>query len=194
MHRLLVAVIFCLAPVLAARADMIEARIAYAQRDYNTALREFGALAARGNNLAQYSLGNMHFYGQGVEQNFAEALRWYKKAAESGDARALNAVGRMYRAGMGVTRDYVEALKWFERAAERGHSDAQTQLGVMYFVGMQIRRDHVESLKWLNIASSLGADMAPKYSRIVAARMTKAQIREAQRLADRWLARYLRPR
>ena len=136
----------------------------------------------------------MYYYGQGVPQDYSEALKWYKMAGERGDAKALFSVGRMYNAGMGVARDYVEALKWFRKAAELGHGDSQAQLGVMYYVGMKVSRDYVKALKWLNIAASLGVDMAPRYSDIVAKRMTKLQIDAAQNLADEWLAAHLKPR
>ena len=115
-------------------------------------------------------------------------------AADRGHADALFSVARMYNSGMGVEQDYFEALTWFRQAAELGHGEAQAQLGVMYFVGMKVSRDYIKALKWLNIASSLGVDLAPKYSDIVAKRMSPVQIVEAQSLADEWLAKHLKPR
>ena len=100
----------------------------------------------------------------------------------------------MYNSGLGVEQDYIEAMRWFREAAELGHGEAQAQLGVMYFVGMKVSRDYIKALKWLNIASSLGVDLAPKYSDIVAKRMTELQINKAQKLADEWLAEHLKPR
>jgi len=194
MDRTLAAAFLCLVLATPASAGLPEARVAYAQRDYASALREFHSLAERGDRVAQYSIGLMHYYGQGVDQSFTEALKWFREAAERGNAKALFSVGRMYNAGLGVRRDYIEALNWFKKAAELGHGDSQTQLGVMYFVGMSVSRDYVESLKWLTIASSLGVDLAPRYSRIVAGYMTRAQIAEAQVLADRWLVGHLIPK
>lgn len=193
MDSILAAIFLCLMLATPARADMNEAMVAYGLRDYATALREFRFHAERGDGFAQYSIGLMYFHGQGVPQDYAQALNWYKKSGEQGNAQALFSVGRMYNSGMGVRRDYIEALKWFRKGAELGHGDSQAQLGVIYYVGMQISRDYIESLKWLNIAASLGVDLAPKYSDIVARRMTPEQIAEAQYLADEWLAEHLRP-
>ncbi len=120
-------------------------------------------------------------------------MKWYRKAAEQGDAKALFSVARFYNAGMGVPQDYIEASKWFRKAAELGHGDSQAQLGIMYFVGMKVPRDYIKALKWLRIAASLGADLAPRYSGIVAKRMTPEQIAEAQKLADEWLENHLTP-
>jgi TPR repeat protein len=194
MDRTLAAIFMYLMLITPVGAGMFEAMVAYGQRDYAAALREFRIHAAEGDSIAQYNMGLMHYYGQGVPQDYAKALKWHKMAAEQGHADALFSVARMYNAGIGVARDYVEALKWFEKAAELGHGDSQAQLGVMYFVGMRVTRDYIKALKWLNIASSLGVDVAPKYSDIVAVRMSPVQITEAQYLADEWLAEHFKPR
>ncbi|MDA1326016.1 MAG: tetratricopeptide repeat protein [Proteobacteria bacterium] len=194
MLRTLAATFLCLMLSTPAWAGMEEAMVAYSQRDYRAALGEFRALASQGDRIAQYRIGKMYYYGQGVPQDYAEALNWYKKAAERDNADALFSVARMYNSGIGVQRDYIEAMKWYRKAAELGHGDSQTHLGLMYFVGMEVSRDHIEALKWLNIASSLGVDVAPRYSDIVAQRMTELQTSEAQRMADDWLAEHLTPK
>lgn len=45
-------------------------------------------LAAQGDAGAQFRLGLMYDYGQGVPQNHANAVRWYRAAAEQGYAGA----------------------------------------------------------------------------------------------------------
>jgi TPR repeat protein len=194
MDRILAAMFLCLLLATPARADMYEAMVAYGLRDYATALREFHQHAEEGDGIAQYNIGRMYFYGQGVPQDYTEALKWYKRAAERGDATALYSVARMYKAGMGVRQDYIEAMNWFRRAAELGHGDSQAHLGIMYYVGMRVSRNYIKALKWLNIAASLGVDMASRYGGIVAERMTRTQIAEAQHLANQWLAEHLKPR
>ena len=60
-----------------------------AQRgDYATALREWEPLAEQGNASAQYYLGVMYYYGQGVPQDYKTAVKWYKPAAKQGNAFA----------------------------------------------------------------------------------------------------------
>ena len=40
--------------------------------------------AENGNAVAQYSVGQMYFYGEGVERDLIDALCWYKRAVKNG--------------------------------------------------------------------------------------------------------------
>ena len=57
---------------------------AYEAGDYKTALKEFKALAAEGNQLGQYALGLMYDDSEGVIQDYKQAVKWYELAAEQG--------------------------------------------------------------------------------------------------------------
>ncbi len=127
----------------------------------------------------------------GVTQDYAKAVKWYRRAAEQGYALAQFALGVQYREGKGVTQDYAEAVKWYRKAAEQGHASAQYSLGLMYVEGRAVPQDYVRAHMWFNLADSRsepGADQdrAVKNRDIVAAKMTPAQIAEAQRLAREW--------
>ncbi len=87
--------------------------------------------------------------------------------------------------------DYVTALQELEPLAEQGHALAQTILGHMYVHGLGVPQDYVQAHMWLNLAASrfpqgTDRDMAVKDRDIVAAKMTPAQIAEAQKLAREW--------
>ena len=56
-------------------------------------------------------------------------------------------------------------------------------LGVMYVQRQGVPQDYVQTHLWYNLAGVGGSDMAAKSRDIVAAKMTPAQIAEAQRLA-----------
>jgi len=58
--------------------------------------------ADQGDARAQYNLGFMYYFGEGVPQDHAEAVHWYRLAAEQGDARAQYNLGFMYDNGKGV--------------------------------------------------------------------------------------------
>lgn len=45
-------------------------------------------VAEQGYAYAQYNLGIMYQYGQGVEQSNEKAVEWYRKAADQGDPDA----------------------------------------------------------------------------------------------------------
>ncbi|MBM3518860.1 MAG: sel1 repeat family protein, partial [Alphaproteobacteria bacterium] len=88
--------------------------------------------------------------------------------------------------------DDAEAARWYRLAAEQDLAQAQNNLGVMYEYGRGVPQDYVQAHKWYNLAASRSPasdDVAVKNRDIVAAKMTPAQIAEAQRLAREWRPR-----
>ena len=71
-------------------ADPKKAWEAYEAGDFSTALRVFNKLAAQGDSSAQYNLGMMYAFGQGVVQNNVYAHMWWGFAALSGDSDAAS--------------------------------------------------------------------------------------------------------
>ena len=166
---------------------------AYKRGDYATAMRLMRPLADQGNARAQHNLGFMYDKGEGVPQNHAEAVKWYRRAADQGDPRSQFNLGGMYSNGQGVPQDHAEAVKWYRRAADQGDAWAQLDLGFMYLNGLGVPQDYVQSHKWSNLAASRlpvsekeVRDNAVKNRDLAAARMTPAQIAEAQKLAREW--------
>jgi TPR repeat protein len=82
-------------------------------------------LAKQGNADAQYKLGEMYYYGEGVPQDDKTAVKWYTLAAKQGNARAQNNLGLMYYRGQGVPQDYKTAVKWYTLSAKQGFADAK---------------------------------------------------------------------
>ncbi len=109
-------------PALADRYDRGEA--AYVSGDYDAAREHFHPLAEAGDPRAQFRLGMMAEWGQGMRPDFTEAVRWYRLAAEQGERNAQFTLGFMYGSGTGVRPDPVQAWAWFELAARQGDSEA----------------------------------------------------------------------
>jgi TPR repeat protein len=124
--------------------------------DYDEALKWFRKAADQGHAEAQYSIGNMYFFGEGVPEDLAEAFKWYRMAAEQGHVVAQRRLGNIYFYGDGVTRDHAEAAKWWRKAAEQGDADAQDELGDMYYNA----QDYVEAVKWYRKAAEQGDERA----------------------------------
>ena len=97
---------------------------AYSNKDYATALREFRPLAEQGDVDAQYNLGVMYEYGEGINQDYKEAVKWYRLAAEQGEATAQGNLGGMYGNGQGVIQDNVMAHMWLDIGASNGSTNA----------------------------------------------------------------------
>ena len=99
-----------------------------AARCYAAALVQYGLAAAQGLDEAQFWLGDMHFHGKGVDDNFEEAVRWcvgaaaavifcnvlrmFKLAGEQGHPEACHWVSLCYKNGWGVAVDEAEARAW----------------------------------------------------------------------------------
>jgi TPR repeat protein len=118
-------------------------------------------------------------------ENAAVAVKKLKPLAEQGNADAQFNLGSLYYQGWGVSQDYKEAVKWFRRAAEQNHAYAQSMLGTIYTEGVQgvIGKDYSHALMWFIFAASRGDTNALELRDSLAAKMTPAQIIEAQRLA-----------
>jgi hypothetical protein len=175
------------------RSANADALAASDRGDYAMALRLWRPLADQGHASAQISLGLMYDNGHGVPQDYAEAVKWYRKAADRGNAAAQFTLGTMYDNGHGVPQDYVEAVKWYRKAVGQGNGAAQNNLGTMYDLGKGVPQDYVEAHKWYNLAAASFPASQPEMRETavvnrdrVAAKMTAAQIAEAQQLARAW--------
>jgi Sel1 repeat len=162
-------------------------------RDYAAALTWYLKAADQGDALAQTNLGNMYFFGKGTTQDYAAAMHWFRKAADQGNAMGQFDLGGMYYQGLSVPQDYATALSWYLKAAEQGAVRAQSNLGSMYYNGVGVPQDYIQAHKWLNLAAlHYSASEKEAHDRtimalnIVAAKMTPAQITEAQALARDW--------
>ena len=109
---------------------------AYDRGDFNTALEKFKPIAEQGDARAQYYLGVLYKFGEGLSQNDVEAEKWFQLAskklpelAEGGDAVAQFFMGNMYHTGRGIVQNDTEAVKWWTLAAEQGYPNAQNNLG-----------------------------------------------------------------
>ena len=71
--------------------------------------------AEQGYARAQFNLGVMYDFGEGVPENDAEAVKWYRLAAEQGHADAQYNLAN-YATGEGVLRSGAAAADWFYKA------------------------------------------------------------------------------
>ena len=141
-----------------ARADLVDGLSAYDQGDYVTALAEWMPLA------------------------------------ENGDAQAQSLLGLLYRGAPGIPSDAAESARWYRRAAEQGHAHAQYNLGLAYQSGRGVPRDDIAAYMWLDVAARGiptgpdGTNAASQRRDALAADMSAADIAEATRQAESWIA------
>lgn len=114
---------------------------------------------------------------------FAEARALLAAPAAAGNAAANYHLGLMDARGEGDSRDLTRASGRFRAAAEREHAHAQFLLGNMYLRGDGVAADPVQAHLWLSLAAANGWWKARELrERLVAERMTPAQVAEAARL------------
>ena len=97
--------------------------VGLAPRAWADDLSAVRAQAEQGDAGAQFALGTMYQYGQGVAQDYGEALRWWRSAAEQGLLDATLALGNLYAGGTGIAKDDVQAYMWFDIATRQTGDD-----------------------------------------------------------------------
>lgn len=109
-----------------------------------------------GRATAQVDLAYRYYYGEGIDQDYAEAMRWFREAASRDFVEAEFALGFVYSEGKAVPQDYAEAAKWYQRAAAKGYASAQYNLGVLYQNGEGVEQDYTEALYLYGLAAGQG--------------------------------------
>lgn len=118
-----------------------------------------------------------------MPQDDTEAVRLYRLAADQGIAEAQGNLAWMYSEGRGVPKDDAEAVRFFRLAAEQGNSFAQGNLGWMYVRGAGVPQDFILAHMWFNLSAAQGEETAVKNRDLAAARLTPADLSEAQKRA-----------
>ena len=113
---------------------------------------------------------------------------WYPLADEN-DSKAQAAIAFLYLKGLGVRQDDVRAADWYRRAAQLGRPEAQFFLGTLYYLGRGVPRNDQLAHVWCEIALARGMPAGLSCRDAASARMTRGEVREAYRMAARWLER-----
>jgi uncharacterized protein len=165
--------------------------------DYGIAASWLRKAADKNYAPAQFELGWLYVNGHGVAKDYATALNWFRTAANQGYADGQFALGVMYQNGQGVAQDYTIAASWYKRAADQGNPTAQYALGILSYEGEGVPKDLVAAYMWFDLAAAGGdkleapisSENATSYRELVAAKMSKDQIAEAQKRARDWKPR-----
>ena len=185
MKKLLVCILFVLLGTQMFAQEIDKGYESYNDGDYATALQEWKPLAEQGYAFAQYNLGILYEYGNGVPKDYVEAVKWYRLSAEQGYAISQYSLGLMYSNGYGVLKDKAEAVKWWRLSAEQGYVYAQGMLGIMYELGEGVLKDDITAHMWYNIASGNGHKSAGDWRDGRAGFMSASDIKKATDMANK---------
>ena len=150
MKKLIFA-IFCLLCGLSASAqDNLErGRNYYEMQCYQEALPLLQAAAKEGFGEACYLLGQMYYYGRGIEKNAPIALRMYHRGIEYGYDRGEGELGLMYKRGEGCAADSVKAFSLYREGHAKGDPIASYRLAICYWNGEGTEKNRAEAFKIL---------------------------------------------
>jgi len=132
------------------------AKRAYDASEYVEAARLLRPLAEKGEPTAQFLMGQLLFFGMGVERDDAKAASWYAGAARAGNAEAQYRLGYLHATGQGLAYDAGAAERYWLAAAAKGHRGAIVALADFYHEGLYRKEDEVLARRWLNRASMTG--------------------------------------
>jgi TPR repeat protein len=91
-------------------------------------LEQLNMLATQGDKDAQYKLGSLYYFGNGVKKDFFTSSLWYRRAAQQGNADAQYNLGNMYLLGEGIQKNEQQANYWYTLAAANAHIKATNAL------------------------------------------------------------------
>ena len=175
-----------------------------ARKGHAKAQNNLGLMYTRGEGVAQDYAAAVDWYRKAAAQGFAKAITNLAVMVENGFGvkQDEDEARRLYRLGGRQDADAVEAAldqarlphegkasdrRALAAAAERGDAEAQFSLGLRYVRGLGVPQDYVLGYMWINLSAARGRADAIRLRDALGAKLTAAQVNEAQRLARaRW--------
>ena len=118
--------------------------------DVDRALASVRARAEAGDVVAQFTLGEMLYYGT---TDAVQAVEWLRRSAAQGYAPAEFQIAQLYDFGFVLMQNDVEALAWYRKAAGHGSAAGARQVAEFYRRGRGVAEDVRESLRWYRQAA-----------------------------------------
>ncbi|MEG1645800.1 MAG: tetratricopeptide repeat protein [Clostridia bacterium] len=113
--------------------------------------------------VEQNMLGNIFYFGNGVEKDYKSALYWFTMSAKQDYSKAQYRLGNLYYYGRGVNMDYDRAVEYYKQSAENGNSKALLELGVCSKLGNGLPQSDSKAKKYWKKALKLGNHKAKAY-------------------------------
>lgn len=133
MKRIAIIILSIMMPFLCdAQKPFERGKTLYMDGWYDEALPLLQTSAKEGYGEACYFLGNMYFYGWGVNVDYDIALRMYNRAAEYGYSDVEAELGMMSAYGFGCEKDLQKAEKLLKVSSEKGNLKGMYFLAVFY--------------------------------------------------------------
>lgn len=91
--------------------------LAYQKGEFPKAVPIFARLAKLGHPVAEWLMGNIYFFGQGIPKDYTKSRVMFEAAADQGYFAAFAPIAQMYQQGLGVPADPSKSYYWYNIAA-----------------------------------------------------------------------------
>jgi TPR repeat protein len=127
------------------------------ERDMAQSLGFARESSGRGSRYGQYTLGGLHYYGDGgLAQDFTQAVVLFRLAVAQDLDAAKSMLGTLYYRGEGVAQSYPGALRLYQRAAAQGYLLALYMVAHCHEHGVGVRRSKAVAVRWYRRAQAAG--------------------------------------
>ena len=99
--------------------------------------------AEKGDDFAQYKLGEIYYYGHGIGNDYSQSLNWFTKASSQGNKDADKYLKQMYFYGIGVGQDYEKAYHFLQKGKQKFYD--LLSLSFLFYNGLGVQKDLVKA-------------------------------------------------
>lgn len=119
------------------------------EKNYNEALK-WALKAYESGYKNQYLLGDLYYYGLGVQQDYKKAYELYNEGSVKNSKCKFKAA-LMLKEGLGVPKDINKAYELLRDAAEHRQGEASYVLAQDFYYGENISQNYNEAFKYLKM-------------------------------------------
>ena len=137
--------------------------IHYLEGNYQEAKVLFERAAKQNDTLALVSLGDMYFFGLGIEKDIGKSYEYFMRTAEN-SALSQARLGHIYLNGLaGFKKDFKKAKEYYQKASDGKNPFGDYGLAVMYYYGLGTVSKNIEKAKELYIKAGLSGIKEGQY-------------------------------
>lgn len=123
---------------------------------YSNYLRELKEKVKIGDSDSIYILGNMLYWGIGIDENKEESAKMFQIASDQGNPEAMFSYGVMLANGEGITKDKTKAIEYYSKSANLGHPFSINNYALLIENGEGIEMDKEKAIQMYKEAASNG--------------------------------------
>ena len=175
-----------LAAGVARASDFEDAEVARNGGNFKRAIEKYTLAIMDGDISALVKLSEMHEAKYGSESDYVKAYGLIYSAAIQGNVKSQLQLGQIFSKGFVYKKNCADGVRWFKLAASNGNAVAQQNLGFQYFEGTCVPPNYLYGYMWWSLSLAQEEDLFLRSALEKRTnKMSKEQVAEAQKLADK---------